>query len=366
MIRVLQVIGSLGYAGVEASVMNYYRQMDKAHIQFDFVTCSPSKERYDDEILAAGGRIFRLPSRSRKPFAYMRALKGLLQENSYSIVHIQQNSASMAMDARVAKKCGVPVVIGHSHNTSCRVLWQHYMLRPFVNRYLTHRCACSKEAGQWVFGRRKDVRIVHNAIPVERFYFDPAVRKAYRADLNLENKKCIGFVGRLSIQKNVARLLDMFAAAQKRDPDTCLMIVGGGSLEQELKQKAAALGISQSVLFLGRRDDVGGLMSAMDVFVLPSLFEGLGIVAIEAQSAGLPCVLSTEVPAPDLTGHVTYVDLAESDDAWATHLLEVQVEDRRAVIPLLRDSGYDIAAEAAQLAAFYEACTAGIGDASKA
>ena len=126
MIRVLQVVGSLGYAGVEAVVMNYYRHIDTNQVQFDFISCSQSKQRYDDEIINRGGVIHRCPSRSRNPFSYMRALKKIISENKYEIVHIHQNSASMTMDARVAKSCGVKTIIGHSHNTRCNVLWQHY------------------------------------------------------------------------------------------------------------------------------------------------------------------------------------------------------------------------------------------------
>ena len=131
--RVLQIVGSLGYAGLEAVVMNYYRHVNKEHIQFDFITYSLNRERYDDEIEQLGGRIFRLPSRSRRPLEYMKSLYGVIRENNYQIVHVHQNSASMMMDGIVARLCGVPVVIGHSHNTRCNVLWQHYLFRPFVN-----------------------------------------------------------------------------------------------------------------------------------------------------------------------------------------------------------------------------------------
>ena len=143
--------------------MNYYRHIDTDQIQFDFVTCSQIPERYDEEISKMGGIIHRLPSRSRKPIQYMRELKKLIKKHNYKIVHIHQNSASMTMDGIVAKSCGVPVIIGHSHNIRCNVLWQHYLFKPFVNSVLTHRFACSEDAGRWVFGN-KAFLLIYNII----------------------------------------------------------------------------------------------------------------------------------------------------------------------------------------------------------
>lgn len=217
MTRVLQVIGSLGYAGVETVVMNYYRNIDRTKVQFDFITCSQKPERYDDEILGMGGRIFRLPSRSRNPFSYMRALRKVIADNKYRIVHIHQNSASMAMDALVARICKVPVVVGHSHNTKCNVVWQHYLFRPLINPLLTHRFACSKEAGEWVFGDKTDVRIVNNAVDVNRYSFKEEARNALRMDLSLQNTYTIGFLGRLHEQKNLFRLLAIYEKVHDRN-----------------------------------------------------------------------------------------------------------------------------------------------------
>lgn len=230
MIRILQVIGSLGYAGVEAVVMNYYRHIDHNKVQFDFVTCSSGPERYDDEIIQLGGRIFRLPSRSRKPFAYMLALRNVLKENNYRIVHIHQNSASMAMDALVARSLGIPTIIGHSHNTRCNVVWQHWLFRPIVNHVVTDRFACSVAAGEWVFGRRNDVRIVNNAIDTDLYLFDESIRNTIIDNYGLQGKFVVGFVGRLQEQKNPYRLLDVFRCLLEKRPGSCLVIVGGGRI----------------------------------------------------------------------------------------------------------------------------------------
>ena len=356
MIRVLQSIGTLGYTGIAAAVMNYYRHIDRAQVQFDFVTCSPTEERFDKEVLSLGGRIFRVPSRSRHPFAYFRALKKIIRQENYDVVHVHRDSASMAVDASAAKRCGVPVIIGHSHSTGSDVPWQHYLLRPFVNHLVTDRLACSAEAGQWVFGKKKTVQIVRNAIDPEEFYFRPDVRASYRAALGIEESHCIGFVGRLSQGKNVLRLLDIFALVAQKEPKAVLLLIGRGSMHDQIKERAEAYGISDKVLLLGQRNDVGSLMSAMDVFAFPSLFEGLGIVAIEAQTAGLRCVLSTAVPAPNFSGLAEYIELQAENEEWAEKMLPSSAEDREAVRSLFPDSGYDIKKEAQTMLQYYVNC----------
>lgn len=234
MIRVLQVIGSLGWAGVEAVVMNYYRHVNHNLIQFDFITCSTKQERYDQEIRNLGGKIHRLPSRSRRPFAYMAMLRRIINENHYQIVHIHQNSASMVMDGIVAKICGIPVIIGHSHNTKCNVMWQHRLFKPFVNIVLTHRFACSDAAGKWVFGNRKNVKIVNNAIDSSLYSFDEEKRAEIRRELNLKDKFVIGFVGRLHEQKNLFRLLEIFYRVTTKKPQSHLFICGGGKFRKSV------------------------------------------------------------------------------------------------------------------------------------
>lgn len=354
MIRVLQVIGSLGYAGVEAVVMNYYRHIETEKVQFDFISCSPSKQRYDDEITDRGGRIYRLPSRNRRPFAYMRTLKKVIAENNYDIVHIHQNSASIAMDAIVAKLCGVKTIIGHSHNTRCNVLWQHYLFKPIVNWFLTHRFACSKEAGEWVFGNRKEVEIYNNAIDAERHRFSESVREEYRRELGFEDRFVVGFVGRLHEQKNLYRFLDICRAVKAKRSDAVFVLVGEGPQEAELKEYARKLGIEKETVFLGRRQDVPSVMMAFDVFLFPSLFEGLGLVAVEAQATGLSCVVSDEVPAPDLTGYEVKLSLGENNDVWSDTILHVQtISDREDATESISAGGYDIKTEAMKLQNFY-------------
>ncbi|MBE6607646.1 MAG: glycosyltransferase family 1 protein [Ruminococcaceae bacterium] len=354
MIRVLHIVGSLGYAGLEAVVMNYYRNIDNNQVQFDFISCSPEKQRYDDEIIEKGGKIYRLPSRNRHPFAYMRELKKIINKNKYSVIHIHQNSASMLMDAVVAKYCGVDTIIGHSHNTRCNVLWQHYLFRPFVNLFLTHRFACSSEAGKWVFGNRNDIMIFSNAIDVPTYRFNGLIRNEYRKNFSLEDSFVVGFVGRLHEQKNLYRFLDTCCALKKQKNNAKFVIVGEGPQEAELKEYAEKIGIIDDLLLLGKRDDVPSVMMAFDVFLFPSLYEGLGLVAVEAQATGLPCVVSDEVPAPNLTGLEIKLSLDESSEFWAESILNVKTfEKREDAIEYITSGGYDIELEAVKLQEFY-------------
>ena len=352
--RGLQVIGSLGYAGVEAVVMNYYRHINREQIQFDFITCSPKPERYDEEINQLGGRIFRLPSRSRRPLEYMKSLYGVIRENNYQIVHVHQNSASMMMDGIVARLCGVPVVIGHSHNTRCNVLWQHYLFRPFVNVLFKHRWACTVEAGKWVFGDR-EVKILRNGIDANLFRFNETIRNNIRRELELTDELLVGFVGRLHYQKNPYRLLEIFADIRKKQGNAHLLIVGDGEEREGMIQTCRKLNILPYVHFVGQVTNVHELMMAMDVFLFPSVFEGLGLVAIEAQATDLPCVISENVPAPNLTGKLCVCRLKEDNEVWTNAILNNVTSRRKDTSFQIREGRYDIVHEAICLEDYYMA-----------
>ncbi len=353
MIRVLQVVGTLGWAGVEAVVMNYYRHVDTEKVQFDFITSSPNKQRYDDEILERGGRIFRIPDRARHPFQYAKALKKIIKENGYEIVHIHRNSASMAIDMKICKKCKVKKIIGHSHNNSCLLKCQHYLFKPFVNRWCTHRFACSKAAGVWVYGKRKEVTIYNNAVDANQFAFDERVRREYRKQMGIEDNYVVGFVGRLTQQKNLFRALSIFKQVKTLRSDAKFLLIGEGEQRVELEEFAREQGIFEDVSFLGRREDVSSWMSVFDVMLMPSLFEGMPVVVAEAQASGVQCVLSTNVPAPNLLGNVAYLSLELSDEEWAQRVVAPCEIDRKTARDMVREGGYDISVEAKRLETFY-------------
>lgn len=353
MIKVLQVIRSLGYDGISNFVMDYYRHIDRSQFDFHFTSSSREPDPLDAEILSLGGTIHKLPSRNRKPVDYMRELYRLLKREHFDIVHIEQNSASMAMDAFVCRLCGVRVIIGHSHNTSCNALWQHHLFKPFVNFLVTHRFACSEEAGKWVFGNNPHVTIVRNAIDATKYYYNEAQRAEIRKGLAVEGKMVVGFVGRLEAQKNLFRCIDIFQLLHQKHNDSVLLLVGDGTQKKSLQHYAAEKGLSESCIFTGRRQDVNHLLQAMDIFLLPSLYEGLGIVCIEAQAADLPCIVSTNVPAPNIIGKCRYVSLDCSDEEWAEAVLSMQSDTRKNQSEAFAHSGYEIHNEAHVLAEYY-------------
>lgn len=355
MTKVLQVIRSMGYDGIANFVMNYYRHIDRSQFDFHFTSCSRTPDRFEDEIIDLGGTIHRLPSRNRKPLDYMRELYRLLKQEHFDIVHIEQNSASMAMDALVCRLCGVRVIIGHSHNTNCNTLWQHYLFKPFVNSLVTHRFACSEEAGEWVFGKKAPFHIIKNAIDASKFYYNEHIRVDIRHDLSLEDKFVAGFVGRLEEQKNLFRYLDIFARIMQKHEDSVLLLVGEGTQKKDLQQYAMDKGIASHCIFTGRRNDVHDLMQAMDIFLLPSLYEGSPVVCIEAQAADLPCIVSTAVPAPNITGKCSYLSLECTNDEWAEAILSLQHCPRGDQSAKIAASGYDIKTEANRLSDFYQA-----------
>ena len=356
MVRVLQIVTNMDRGGLETMLMNYYRHIDRKKVQFDFLEHRQERAAYDDEIESLGGRIYRVPRLDPLSPAYYHALDGFFSSHlEYRIVHSHLDCMS-AYPLRAAKKAGIPVRIAHAHSTSQDKNWKllfKIASKRQITRYATDLFACSADAGMWMFGTR-NVHILPNAIEVDRYTFDQAVRERMRKKLGLEDALVIGHVGRFSAVKNHSFLLDIFAQVKCREPNSKLLLVGGGSEMQAIRQKSEALGLSGDVVFTGVRGDVADLMQAMDVFVFPSLYEGLGIVLIEAQAAGLPCVVSETIPREAyLTKLLTSEKLTSPAEKWAGTVLEkhhfLRI-DRRAEIAA---HGFDITTEAVKLQEFY-------------
>lgn len=321
MMRVLQCVNDMQRAGLETVLMNYYRHIDRGEIQFDFLTHRPYKGDYDDEITALGGRLYyapRLyPQNYGKYFKWMGDFFAAHPE--YRIVHSHIDAMSY-LPLRAAKLAGVPVRIAHSHNTSIDRDYKWLLKRYFrrqIPRAATFYCACGQEAGRFLFPGR-EFTVIPNAIEADRFLFREEVRARKRAELGCGDAFVVGHVGRLSSQKNHEFLLKIFREIHGQAPDSLLLLAGSGEKEQTLKAQARALGIEGVVRFLGSRTDTDELYQAMDVFVMPSLFEGIPLVGVEAQFAGLPCFFSTGVPAEVGFGEdVKFIGLEQSPAAWA-------------------------------------------------
>lgn len=366
-IRVAQIVGRMMGGGVEATVMNHYRHIDRTRVQFDFYAQSDSTVIPREEIEFLGGRMFITPS-YKNPIAYMKALEKFFRKTKPDIVHSNMNALSV-FALRAAKRAGIKVRIAHSHSTSnpnerAKTLIKN-MLRPFAKVYPTHLAACSQFAAAWLFGeetvRAGEVRIIRNALDLRNFVFDSVTREKYRSELGLKGHELlVGQVGRLCFQKNQRLSLEVFARVLKDYPDAVFILVGEGDNLSMLRQYAERLGITENVRFIGVRDDVWAWYSAFDALLFPSTYEGLGMVAIEAQSEGLPVLASDQVPdeVDIVPGLVRHLPLDAGVDTWACALVQtagVHVTDTRENhVDELTAAGYDIRESAGQLADWYQ------------
>lgn len=354
--RVLQVVTNMDRGGLETMLMNYYRHIDRAKVQFDFLTHRQERAAYDDEIEALGGRIYRLPRLVPWSKSYLSELNRFFDEHpEYKIIHVHQDCLSSVI-LKAAAKHDVPVRIAHSHSANQDKnikypikLWY----KRKIPRHATHLFACGKEAGDWMFSGAP-YQIVNNAIDAAAYTYDADKRGELRRQLVLADELVIGHVGNYTQPKNHPFLLEIFTALLKKEPNAVLLLVGGGEEMSQIREKAQKLGIAEHVHFLGVRSDVAGLMQAMDVFVFPSLCEGLGIALIEAQAAGLPCVVSDTIPHEAyLTDLVDSESLSAPAEKWAEKILAKRAiprTDRRAEIAA---HGFDITTEAVKLQEFY-------------
>ncbi len=357
-IRIAHVIGNMNSGGVESVIMNYYRAIDKTQIQFDFFVHETSSFPQRAEIEQLGGRYFLIP-RYSSVLRYQRTLTRLLRENKYYIVHSHINTLNV-FPLFAAFLAGIPVRICHNHSTA---YWGErgkalikYILRPFAKVFATDYFACGEKAGRWLYGDRRfqrgKVHILPNAIDPERYQFDIGARGILRAECGIAaDTLVVGHIGRFTYAKNHAFLLDVFAALHKELPNSVLLLAGEGELEPQIRNKVQMLGLSQCVRFLGVRDDVNKLYSAMDVFCLPSHFEGMPVVLVEAQASGLPCVISDRVADEIESAHlIQRLAGSETIDAWVQALISAKSTERKSGARLAE---YDISIQAERLTRFY-------------
>lgn len=356
-VRVAQVIGKLSAGGVESVVNNYYQQIDRTKFQFDFYIDADSSFPPRQDLIDMGARYFVIPP-YQKLLPYITTLIKLFKENQYQIVHSHMNTLAV-FSLFAAWAAGVPVRICHNHSTADKGELvknvMKYALRPFAKLFATDYCACSQCAGEWLFGRRAvqegRVAVFHNAIDLERFGFDPDLREAVREEMGLQKSFVIGHVGRFCWQKNHDFLIDIFAEVYRQRKDAVLLLVGNGSLMDKMKKKVHRLKLDNAVRFLGVRSDVSQLYQAMDVFVLPSRYEGLGIVNVEAQAAGLPCIVSDRVPEEaKITENLIFFPLKAGAARWAELLPGGAGANRKLDI---RNPAFNIVTAVGKLQQFY-------------
>lgn len=322
-IRVLHVLGGLDLGGAESFVMSLYRAIDKNAVQFDFVKHVQKKGVFEDEIVANGGRIFKCPQYTGKNhFAYCKWWNEFLKNHKeYHIIHGHVRSTA-AVYLRIAKKYGI-TTIAHSHSTSngsgFSAFIKNIMQYPIRN-IADYLFACSDEAGKWLYGKdiisKENYYTIPNGIDLDKFAFDEKKRQTMRLKLNIKPSDFVlGHVGRMVAPKNHKFLVQLFSEYHKRNKKSKLLLVGDGELFEIIKNKCNKLGLSKDVIMPGNKINTEDYYQAMDLFVFPSLWEGLGIVAIEAQANGLPCLISENVPKDVLlTKHIKALPLKSVDD----------------------------------------------------
>jgi len=370
LIRVLNYLTTLDLGGKEATIMNFYRNMDRSKVQFDFVLTnnekneSPNKHYFEDEAISMGARIFRVPIKSFSPMKdrnFIKAFTKIFKENKdIKIFHIHTEQPLPALIlVLVAMKCGVKARIVHSRSTGFADGFKQKLSHPFLRIFTTHLRACSREAGHVMFGKKawdrsKKSLVLHNARDIDLFRFNPVTRARVRDELGLNDEFTIITVARLAEVKNISFAIEAFNLLLEKKPNCAFVIVGDGELRGNLQQQAVELGIEKSVLFLGMRMDVANLLQAGDVCVMPSLYEGLPGVAIEGQAAGLPCLLSDTISAETkITDNVKFLPINQGAGIWADAMFELTNFNREDTFEAVQKAGYEINEAAKKLEDFY-------------
>ena len=359
MTKVLYVHGGLLVrGGTEAVMLNYFRNLDPTCVHVDFMVHGFGQGVHDEEILASGSQIFHVIPKGENPGKNAEQIRKVLTENHYDIVHSHMDCGN-AQVLKIAKACGVPVRISHSHNTGIQTanpLKKLYntLEKHKIPKYATHLFACSDLAGKWLYG--KGYTVIPNAIDVKKFAFDPVLRSQLRQELTIaDDEIVIGHIGRFVYQKNHAQLITIFAALLKTQPKAKLLLIGDGELFDTIKKECDSLGITGNIIFTGAISNPAAYMQAMDCFVLPSHFEGLPMVMVEAQAAGLPVLASDVITTKSkLTPLVSFLSLQEDSSVWANALIRLSAEGRQDTRQQLISQGFDIGENAKKMQLFYE------------
>ena len=333
MIRVLQVGLGPNPGGIENCIMNYYRHIDREKFQFDFADIYGEGLAFEEEISGLGGKIWKFLRFKKHPFLFLKEFSRVLESESYDLIHINLLSAANILPVLIAHKKKKGKVIVHCHNSGIpagtlrRLL--HHVNRPILRKIAEYKWACGQNAGNWMWGDRfpsKD--IVCNAIDREKYSRNDHDRELLRKQLNIqENETLLGFVGRLEEQKNPLFLLEILKELSVVGSKYKLLLLGDGSFRAEMQNRAKDLFLEEKVIFLGIQKEVAQWYSAMDFFLLPSFFEGLPVVAIEAQAGGLPCFLSDSITKEtDISGNITFLSIRQGGKVWAEAIREADTK----------------------------------------
>ena len=362
-IHILHECGSLDQGGVETLLVSILRNIDREKVQFDFLLHRKKESFYEKEVIALGSRIYK--TTNYNPFNLSRfkheCLEALASSQHYQIIHAHTEMNLWPL--KYAKQCGIPIRIAHSHNAKCKLSIKYFFLlyeRIFIHLYANRFFACSKLAALWSYGKKQvekgNVFIIKNGIDSKDFKYDKNKRQIMRESFGLDDSKIIvGHVGRFVKQKNHSMLIDIIFEMKKKNNNVVLLMVGSGKLEEKIKQKCIKCGLKENVFFLGNRADVCDVMQAFDVFVMPSYWEGLPLVGIEAQASGLPLVISDTVSEEvKIIDEVYFKSLKEGANKWASFIFDVISNHiRRDTTAEIINAGYDIKNTAQLLQEYY-------------
>lgn len=359
-LRILIVDGKLICGGVESFLMNIYRHLDRTKIQFDFLVHYKERFFYDDEVEKLGGKIYRLSFRNdNNYFKYKKDLREFFYSHQeYQIVWGHMDGLA-SIYLKVAKECGVKTTICHSHITSPELSFKG-IIKGFLKRntwkYCDYRFACSTEAGKYLYGNH-EFQLIHNAIEIEKFSFDKKVRNIIRNLYGWENKIVIGHIGRFFPQKNHSYLIEVFDRVVKQDENFVLCLCGDGEDKENIEQIVKEKGLSKKVTFTGNISNVNEYYQAFDIFVMPSLYEGLPVTGVEAQTSGLKCIFAdTITPEVNLVReNVSFLGISEDDIAgWERIIQDNCIYERKDCSKIVSDAGYSITSLSKYITNFME------------
>ncbi|MBR3628079.1 MAG: glycosyltransferase family 1 protein [Elusimicrobia bacterium] len=329
--KILEITGSLNCAGIETLLVNVLKNIDKTKYKIDFLVVANKKYFYTDEVLKFGSKIYTYPFKKVYkfliPFFFLKEIFVILK-NKYDVVHCHFYFSS-GIILFLAWLCGVKTRIVHSH-TERKMFAPKILIKPFtkimqkiIDIFATDKIACSKEAGIALYGNNSNFKIVNNGVIIDKFKFNSQIRQQIRESFNLENSFVVGHIGRFVELKNHYFLVDVFNEILKYKKNSVLLLIGEGPLEEKIKEKVKNLKIGEQVKFLGIRNDINNIYQAMDVFLLPSVFEGLPIVGIEAQTAGLPCFFSDNISKEVRIINSYFLSLKENSEFWAQKIIDI-------------------------------------------
>ena len=357
--KILVIITSpLHLSGITLNILSYYEAMDRDNVQVDFINAVACDGKIRERIDRLGSRIFDLTMRNRNPVKYILALRKIVKNGGYNIVHAHGSSGMLGFEMLAARLGGAKVRIAHSRNTLSGHALMDKLTRPLLYFNCNVRFACGEDAGRWLF-KKRGFKVIPNGKKLDSYLFDSQIRDEYRKKYSLQDNFVIGHVGLFNEQKNHDFLIEIFREIVKRDGGARLVLVGEGDKRPAVEQKIRGYGLTNYVIFTGKISDVHNLNKAFDITIFPSLYEGLPNVVLEWQLAGLPCVVSDVITKECcFTDLVSFLSLRDSAERWAEHALSIKLPDREAECPDIlkkaNSAGYNIEENAKMLKALYE------------